>query len=141
MRANQRLVIEAVYASWAAHDLEAVCACLHRDAVYKQHLPPGAWPLFGSLHGKQQIVRCLAQFLHGFDVIDYRPLKISCADGISESRAKIHYVHKTTGHSFEATVRNIAHIEGDKIRSFEVIHDGPRLRAFYEMVSHATVDA
>jgi ketosteroid isomerase-like protein len=141
MRASQRLIIEAMYASWAAQDLAAVGACLHGDAVYTLHLPPGAWPLSGSLHGKREIVASLGEILRDFEVIEYRPLKIQCTDGLSISRAKIHYVHKATGLSYEATARNIWRIEGDRIRSFEVIHDAQRLRAFFEMVSRMHVDA
>jgi ketosteroid isomerase-like protein len=141
MRASQRVIIEAVYASWAAQDLSAVGACLHHDAVYTLHLPPGAWPLSGAVSGKQKIIASLQQLLEDFDVIEYRPLKVTCMDGLSVSRAKIHYMHKATGLSYEATARNIWQIEGDKIRSFEVIHDAARLRAFFEMVSRSSIDA
>ena len=141
MRASQRLIIEAVYASWAVQDLEPIRACVHPDAVYRQHLPPGAWPICGVVRGKREIIASLAHFLRDFDVIEYRPLKITCFDDISVSRVKIHYGHKPTGLSYETTARKIARVEGDKIRSFEVIHDSARLRAFYEMVSRIGVDA
>ena len=57
------------------------------------------------------------------------------------SRAKIHYGHKSTGLSYEANIRNVWHIEGDKVRRFEVFHDAARLRAFFEMVSRMSVEA
>jgi ketosteroid isomerase-like protein len=141
MHASQRLVIEAIYASWAAQDLRSVAACLHRDAIYTLHLPEGSWPLAGSVRGKQKIIASLGDILRDFEVVEYRPLKITESDDIATSRAKIHYGHKATGLSYEASIRNVWHIEGDKVRHFEVFHDAARLRAFFEMVSRMSVEA
>ena len=141
MRASQRLIVEAMYASWAAQDLSSVGACLHRDATYTLHLPKGAWPIAGDVRDKRKIVASLADILRDFEVVEYRPLKITDADEISTSRAKIHYGHKATGLSYEANIRNVWRIEGDKVRSFEVFHDAARLRAFFEMVNRMDVEA
>ena len=141
MRASERLIIEAMYGSWAAQDLGSVAACLHRDAAYTLHLPEGAWPIAGAVRGRQEIVTSLAEILRDFEVIEYRPLKIAKVDGLWTSRAKIHYGHKATGLSYEANIRNVWHIEGDKVRRFEVFHDAARLRAFFEMVSRMSVEA
>jgi hypothetical protein len=94
MRASQRLIIEATYASWAAQDLATVGACLHKDAVYLLHLPPGAWPISGAVRGKATIIKSLAEILRDFEVVEYRPLKIAEADGLWTSRARIHYGHR-----------------------------------------------
>ena len=142
MRVNQRLIIEAIYASWAAQDLASVGACLHQDAVYLLHLPAGAWPLSGVVRGRATILTSLSEILQDFEVLAYRPLKITDADdGIWTSRARIHYGHRATGLSYEATISNVWRVDGDKIRSFEVFHDAARLRAFFEMVSKAGIDA
>jgi hypothetical protein len=50
-------------------------------------------------------------------------------------------VHRATGIVYESTVRNTWRFEGEKIRAFEVIHDAERLRAFFELVSRASVEA
>ena len=141
MRASQRLIVEAMYASWAAQDLSSVAACLHRDATYTLHLPKGAWPIAGDVRGKRKIVTSLAEILRDFEVVEYRPLKVTESDDAATSRAKIHYGHKATGLSYEATIRNVWRIEGDKVRSFEVFHDAARLRAFFEMVNRTGVEA
>jgi ketosteroid isomerase-like protein len=140
MLASKRLIIEATYAAWADQDLGAVSGCLHRDAVYMLHLPADAWPLTGPVRGRPKILTLLNEILHDFEVLEYRPLKIVTRDDVSMSRAKIHYGHKATGLSYEATVRNVWRIEGDKIRSFEAFHDAARLRAFYAMVRRAGVE-
>src|SRR5688572_6340583 len=107
MRASQRLIVEAMYASWAAQTLSSVAGCLHRDATYTLHLPPGAWPIAGDVRGKRKIVTSLAEILRDFEVVEYRPLKITESDDVATSRAKIHYGHKATGLSYEATIRNV----------------------------------
>ncbi|NJO23842.1 MAG: nuclear transport factor 2 family protein [Sphingomonadales bacterium] len=141
MRASQRLIVEAIYASWAAQDVTAVGACLHRDAVYTLHLPKGAWSIAGDVCGRRRIITSLADILRDFEVLEYRPLKITSDDDVATSRAKIHYGHKATGLSYEATIRNVWRVEGDKVRHFEVFHDAARLRAFFEMVSRMGVEA
>jgi len=141
MLACQRLIIEATYASWAAQDLAMVGACLHHDAVYLLHLPPGAWPISGAVRGRATILKSLGEILRDFEVLEYRPLKITNLDGLWTSRAKIHYGHRATGLSYEATISNVWRIDGDKIRSFEVFHDAARLRAFFEMASRAGIEA
>jgi ketosteroid isomerase-like protein len=141
MRASQRSMIEAMYAAWAAQDIQAVAGCLHRNAVYTLHLPEGAWPIAGHVRGKQKIVTSLDDILRDFEVVEYRPLKITTTGDVARSRAKIHYGHRATGLSYEANISNVWRIEGDKIRSFEVFHDAARLRAFFEMVSRMSVEA
>lgn len=141
MRVNRRLIIEATYAGWAAQDLSLVASCLHRDAVYKLHLPPGAWPVSGLVRGKQTIMTSLGDILRDFDVLEYRPLKITEDHGEMKSRAKIQYGHRATGLTYEATISNLWRIDGDKIRHMEVFHDAARLRAFFKMVNQTSVEA
>ena len=139
---DQRLILEGASAAWAAHDVACVRACVHRDAVYRHYLPPGAWPIPSTLRGKQNIAQALSHFLHDFDVIRYRPLKIARDDsGLWVSRITFQYAHKLTGHSFDGIARIRTQMEDDKIRSFEIIHDAPRLHAFFEMVSRMAVEA
>lgn len=141
MRANERLIIEATYASWAKEDVSLVGACLHEDAAYLVHLPPGAWFMCGVVRGKSTILKSLGEILRDFEVLEYRPLKIAAADGLWTSRARIHYRHRATGLSYEATVRNIWRFDDDRIRRFEAFHDAARLRAFFEMVSRPRIEA
>ncbi len=121
--------------------MAAVRACLHRDVIYRHHLPAGAWPIAGIVRGKDNLAQSLSHFLNDFDVIKYCPVKIALDEGIWVSRVAFLYGHKLTGHTFEGTARTKALIEGDKIRSFEVIHDAARLRAFYELVCRMGIEA
>jgi hypothetical protein len=139
-KAGRRLILEGLCASWAVQDMAAVRACVHRQAVYRHHMPPGAWPIPGIVRGKQDIVRSLSHFLHDFDVIRYCPLKIAPDGDDWDLRVAFEYAHKLTGHSFDGTARIKAQIDGDKLRSFEVIHDAPRLGAFFELVNRMSIE-
>jgi len=141
MRANERLIIEAAYAAWGAEDLSLLGDCLHDRAISIIHLPQGSWPMSGSLRGKPAILGALDAVSRNFEVAEYRPLKMTGEDGIWTCRARIHYAHRATGISYEATIRNVWTIVGDRIRSYEVFHDAPRMRAFFEMVSQMSVGA
>ncbi len=140
---DQRLIIEGACASWAVHDVAAVRACVHRDAVYKHYLPQGAWPIPGVVHGKHNLAQSLSQFLRDFHVTRYRPLKISFSDrhGLWVSRIAFQYEHRVTGHSFDGTARVKTLFDCDKILSIEILHDAPRLHAFFEMVSRMGIEA
>jgi hypothetical protein len=138
---SQRLILEGVCASWAAQDFAAVRACIHRDAVYQHHLPAGAWPMHGIVRGKQEILGSLSGFLQDFDVIQYRPLKIVPDGEFWDLRVAFEYGHKLTGHTLDGTARIKTLIDLDKVRLFEVIHDAPRLRAFFELVSRMSIEA
>jgi ketosteroid isomerase-like protein len=140
-RRHQRLIVEAAYAAWAARELSTVAACVHDNAEWLVHVPSGAWPLHGAIRGKSRIMQSLRGIVRDFEVLEYRPLKIVQLDGIWASRARIHYGHRATGLSYEATISNLWHIERDKIRRFEAFHDAARLRAFYEMVSRIGIEA
>ena len=141
MRANHRLILEADYTAWASEDLAMLGDCLHEQAVSIIHMPRGTWPMSGPLVGKPAVLGALAAVARAFEVVEYRPLKMSCEAGVWTCRARIHYGHRATGLSYEATTRNVWKVVGDRIVSYEVFHDAARLRAFYGMVSRASVDA
>ena len=140
MRANQRLIVEAAYTAWASEDLAMLGQCLHEQAVSLIHMPTGTWPMSGPLIGKPAVLGALAAVARNFEVVDYRPLKMSGEAGVWKCRARIHYGHRGTGLSYEATTRNVWKVLGDRIISYEVFHDAARLRAFYRMVSRAEAD-
>lgn len=141
MRVNERLIIEAAYASWAGEDLALLGDCMHENSVSLIHLPPGSWPMSGVLRGKPAILRALGTVSKHFHVAEYRPVKMSGEDGVWTCRARVHYAHRVTGISYEATIPNTWTIVGGRIGSYEVVHDAPRLRAFFEMVSQMSVGA
>jgi ketosteroid isomerase-like protein len=107
MRANQRLILEAAYASWDKEDLSLLDQCLHKNAVSFIRLPPGTWPMSGVLRGKTAVLDALNRVARDFAVVEYRPVKMSGGDGIWTCRARVHYAHRASGLSYEATISNV----------------------------------
>ncbi len=73
---DQRLIIEAIYWAWAVRDFATIGACIDDDTEWLVHLPPGAWPLSGSLSTKPKVMQSLRAVARDFEVLEYEPLKI-----------------------------------------------------------------
>lgn len=151
---DQRLIIEAIYWAWAVRDFATIGACIDDDTEWLVHLPPGAWPLSGSLSTKPKVMQSLRAVARDFEVLEYEPLKIvqledfwqprgrkrawNRGNGFWMSRARIGYGHRASGLSYEAMTTNFWEIDRDKVTVFEALHDAERLRAFFEMVTQRT---
>jgi ketosteroid isomerase-like protein len=135
MRVNQRLLIEAAYASWDEEDLSLLGSVLHANAVSHIRLPPGAWPMSGILRGKRAILDGLGSVAKNFEVAEYRPITMRGNDGVWTCRARVQYAHRQSGLVYQATNTNVWTIIGDKITGYDSIHDAELLRTFFQLVS------
>lgn len=141
MLGNQRLMVEAAYHAWSAEDLDFLSGCMHSAATTYIRLPPGTWPMSGILRGRPAILNSLGQIARSFRVLEYRPTKMTGADGVWTCRGRVQYGHRASGLVYEATMRNVWVVRGDKIVSYEVIHDADRLRAYFQLVSQANAES
>jgi hypothetical protein len=137
MQASVSVVLEAVYASWAARDLAATLSCFAADVVFIIHLPPEVAPYVGEVHGREELRPRLQAILDDFDFIAYRTLQITAEGQSFHSRVGFHYRHKTTGLEYEGTMRHVWRVEGDKIVRFEEFHDTERVRTFFKLLAQA----
>ena len=85
-------------ASWAVHDMAAVRACMHRDAVYRHYLPRARGPSPASCAASRTSPSRCRTSCSDFDVIRYRPLKIAFDDEGSGCRVS----HSSMGTSSPA---------------------------------------
>jgi ketosteroid isomerase-like protein len=137
MRARDRLVVEACYASWAAKDLDAVLSCFSDDVVYTMHLSEELAPFAGESRGKAAMAPRLQMIIDDFDFLVYRPTFYSDESEVFHAQVHYRYRHKKTGYVIEGTMRHIWHVEGDKVVQLEEFHDSPRLHAFFELLAEA----
>jgi len=135
MRASIPLVLEAMYASWAARDLDAALASFADDVVFVIHLPPEVAPFMGEARGKAQLRPRLQTIIDDFDFLEYVPLQIVAAGENFHSRVSFRFRHKTTGLVYDGTMRHVWRVEGDKIVRFEEFHDAERVRAFFQLLA------
>lgn len=137
MRASDKILLEAAYASWAAQDLEAMLACFAEDVRFVIHLPPEIAPFFGELQGRAELAKRLQMILDDFDFIEYRPIQIT-SEGIAfHSQVRFHYRHRVTGLEYEGSMRHVWRIQGDQITRFEEFHDTERVRAYFQLLARA----
>ena len=137
MRARERLVLEALYASWAVKDLKAVLSCCSDDIVFAIHVPPEVMPFAGETCGKDALVPRLQMILDGFDFLQYRPTHIVDEGESLHSQVRYHFRHKATGYDIEGSMRHVWEIEGDQIVRLEEFHDGPRVKTFFELLAES----
>jgi ketosteroid isomerase-like protein len=137
MRARDRLVLEAMYASWATKDLDAVLSCCSDDIVFVMHVPPELVPFAGESQGKAAIVPRLQMIIDGFDFLEYRPVYIDDAGEACHSLVRYRFRHKNTGYEIEGTMRHVWTVEGDQIVRLEEFHDTPRVSTFFELLAQA----
>jgi uncharacterized protein len=135
MRARDRLVLEAMYASWAIKDLDAVLSCCSDDIIFVMHLPPEIIPFAGESLGKAAIIPRLQMIIDGFDFLEYRPVYIDDAGEACHSLVRYRFRHKRTGYEIEGTMRHVWTIEGDQIVRLEEFHDTPRVSTFFELLA------
>jgi ketosteroid isomerase-like protein len=135
MRARERLVLEALYASWAVKDLKAVLSCCSDDIVFAIHVPPEVMPFAGETRGKDALVPRLQMILDDFDFLQYRPIYIVDEGGALHSQVRYHFRHKATGYDIDGTMRHVWQIEGDQIVRLEEFHDTPRVKTFFELLA------
>lgn len=137
MRATDKILLEAAYASWAARDLDAIMACFAEDVRFVIHLPEAVAPFMGEVRGRNELRKRLQMILDDFDFIEYRPIQIT-SEGISfHSQVRFHYRHKVTGLEYEGSMRHVWRIQGDQITRFEEFHDAERVRAYFQLLARA----
>lgn len=137
MRARERLLLEALYASWAAKDLNAVLSCFSDDIVFAMHVPPDLIPFAGETRGKDALVPRLQMILDDFDFLQYRPIHIVDEGGVLHSQVRYHFRHKATGYDIDGTMRHVWQVEGDQIVRLEEFHDTPRVKTFFELLAQS----
>jgi len=135
VRGLGRNVLEAIYASWAARDLDAVLACFSDELVIIVHAPADIVPWAGETRGKAQLEHRLREILREFEFLRYSPVVISDAGDICHAQVHFRFRHLKTGHEIEGTLRHIWQERGDKIVRLEEFHDTERLRAFFELLT------
>jgi ketosteroid isomerase-like protein len=139
MRARDRVILEALYASWAVKDLSAVLSCCSDDIVFAIHVPPEVMPFAGETRGKDALVPRLQMILDDFDFLIYRPTLIADEGEALHSQVRYHFRHKATGYDIEGSMRHVWKVEGDQIVRLEEFHDTPRVKTFFELLAASEV--
>jgi ketosteroid isomerase-like protein len=141
MQIDERLLVEAMYASWAAGDLQAVVRCFSPRVQFAVSGRAQAASFLKQGLGRELLARRLQAFLAEFDVVRFEPMQIAGGRGWVQSRVRYHYLHRATGMDIDGTMRHDCRMPGGSIARFEVIHDAARMGAFLDLVRRMTAEA
>jgi ketosteroid isomerase-like protein len=138
LASHARLILGDVYASWERGDLQATLSYFRNDMVYAVHSSPDAPSFVGAGFGRDGFARQLECFVRQFEVEAFR-LQFLRLEGVSLlSVATYRYSHRASGLDVDGRMRHRWRFVGDEIAAFELFHDTPRMRAFYDLAAQAS---
>lgn len=128
-----RVLIDAVYRSWASGDIDATLARFREDAVFSVN--PGAASFVGNGLGRRELARRLALFQDKIAVSQFAPVQLMRKGIWFDSRVAFHYRHKQSGQEIDGIMRITWRFVDTDIAHFELFHDAGRMGAFFKMVA------
>jgi hypothetical protein len=141
MQVDDRLVIEALCASWAAGDLDGLMQGFINDVRFAVNGLGGAPTFLKSGQGKVVLRHRLGVLLSEVEIVRFQPMQIVREDGPwLHSRMHYHYVHRRSGLEIDGTMRNNCCMLGGHIVRYQVVHDTARMAAFMELARHSSAE-
>lgn len=139
---DERLVIEAMCAMWAAGDLDGLVKGYARDVVFSVFGSASRTSFLKHGRGRHLIRGRLAELQSEFDVARFQPVQITRDDDAwLHFGVKYQYVHRATGMDIDGTMRHNCRMRGGRIERLEIIHDMARMAAFFDMVRRMKAEA
>ena len=142
MLIDERLVIEAMCAMWAAGDLDGLVKGYAKDVVFAVCGSASGTSFLRHGRGRHLIRQRLALLQSEFDVERFQPMQITRDDDAwLHFGVKYKYVHRATGMDIDGTMRHNCRMRGGRIERLEIIHDMARMAAFFDMVRRMKAEA
>ncbi len=142
MLIDERLVIEAMCAMWAAGDLSGVVRGHTRDVVFSVLGTAGSKSFLKQGSGRELMRQRLGKLLSEFEVVRFQPTQIVRDDAAwLRCGVRYQYVHRATGMDIDGTMRQNCRLRGGRIERLEIVHDMARMSAFFDMVRRMKAEA
>jgi ketosteroid isomerase-like protein len=135
MAERKRLIVDAAYVAWEAGDVPALMNCFSDDitfAVYPRDKPS----FLGRGRGKTLLENRIHAFRAQYTVLDYSAATTGLIDDWVPGRVTYHYRHKASGLEIDGSMRHYFRVCGDKIVALDVVHDGWRMGAFFQLTAY-----
>jgi ketosteroid isomerase-like protein len=141
MQIDDRLVIEAMCASWAVGDLDGLMQGFIGDVQFSVGGLGGAVSFLRSGQGKAILRGRLGLLLSEIEIVRFQPMQIVREDGAwLHTRVHYHYVHRRSGLDIDGTMRNNCCMRGGRIVRYQVVHDTARMAAFVELARRSIAE-
>src|SRR5438046_2028330 len=135
---HARLILNDVYASWEGGDLLTALSYFAKGVVFSVHSTPDTTSLVGDGVGQDAFGARLEMFLRKFEVEEFKLQHPVTTNGIwLQSRVVFRYRHRVSRWDVDGTMRHKWLFVGDEIAHFELFHDSPKMRAFYDLAASA----
>jgi ketosteroid isomerase-like protein len=120
---------------WAARDHGRVAALVADDVVYTIHVPTDVLPFAGRTVGKRAMIDRLLTITQQFEVERYDGVVVSREGDTVRGLIAYRFRHRASGDVQEGTLRHVAVVTDDLIRSLDTYRDVDGLRAQMRLIS------
>lgn len=134
MHLNTYIVVKDIYEAWKRGDLETFGALCAPNVTFS--VPSSTTTYVGTGSGRHELTRRLQAFLDGYDVLQFDIVAASPSQDACVCRINYAYRSRETGLEIQGSQRHIWQVAGNEIVSFTVVHDAPRLGAFFGLTSN-----
>ena len=141
MQVDERLVVEALCASWEAGDLDGLMQGFFKDVQFAVDGLGGSASFLKRGHGKSLLRSRLGLLMSEIEIVRFQPVQVVCEDGPwLHSRVHYHYVHRQSGLDIDGTMRANCCMIGGRIVRFQLVHDTARMAAFMELARRSIAE-
>jgi hypothetical protein len=142
MQVDDRLVIEALCASWAAGDLDGLMQGFFKDVQFAVDGLGGSASFLKRGHGKGVLRSRLNLLLSEIEIVRFQPVQVVSEGGSwLHSRVHYHYLHRQSGLDIDGSMRANCCLIGGRIVRFQLVHDTARMAAFMELARRRIAEA
>lgn len=130
---NSETIAASFLASWAVQDVEMTAMHMHKNIIYKIHVPITIRPFGGVRHGVDECREAMFALLKDFDYLVYEPTIVNAIGNVV--RAQIRFVcrHRHTGCVLEGTRRLVIRVRDDLVDRVDSYHDARLIETFLRL--------
>ena len=133
--AQDRAVIESVFAYWSAQDVEQTVSLLSEDVVYQLYVCRSAHPFGGEWVGREAVRTLLFDLLAEFDYLAYEPTILEVHDGVARVHSRYHIRHRASGEDLSGSKRLICTLQNGLVTRIHEYEDAPMVEAFIRLTN------
>ncbi len=129
-------------ASWSVQDVEMTAMHLHKNIIYKIHVPVEIRPFGGERHGIDECREAMFAILKDFDYVEYIPTIVSSIGNVVRAQIRFKCRHRHTGCVLEGTRRLVIRVRDNLVDRVDSYHDARLIETFMQLTQNrATSDA
>lgn len=130
---NSEAVAASFLASWAVQDVEMTAMHLHKNIIYKIHVPTTIRPFGGVRHGIEECREGMFAILKDFDYLAYEPIIVNAIGNVVRAHIRFKCRHRQTGCVLEGTRRLVIRVRDGLVDQVDSYHDARLIETFLRL--------